>query len=158
MLDEEIVWVPKQMAEEIKNLREGVTKEDLILSYIKLCKSDLQSQIESMDEDVIIFQGLMAKARQSFEKAKNEHLTAAYDLWESFDKDLPSTRKKVESMISSLGPLVEKLQEVDDLMRKIRSYDIEKLLALVNALSCHFNHDGQTGKMLKFLFDNYTGK
>ena len=155
MEEEELVWMPKRLAEDIKSLKDGLTKENLILAYIKHCKKDLQSQIESMDEDVLIFQGLMAKARQSFEKAKNEHLTAAYDLWESFDKDLPSTNAKVKSIVSSIDPLVGKLQEVDGLMGKIRKYDIEKLLELVRELNGHFDSGGETGKVLKFLFENY---
>jgi len=79
--EREFVYVPKSLAKKIKELEDGKVKEDLILEYLDKSRKEVKANLETLEDDVIQYQGIMIKAKQTFEKAKNEQLTASYDLW-----------------------------------------------------------------------------
>ena len=65
------------------------------LEIIRLYYKWSPAIVEAMEEDAAIFSGLMLKVKQSFGKAKDEALSASYDLWEKYDQERPSVEKKV---------------------------------------------------------------
>jgi archaellum component FlaC len=153
--ENEIVWLPKKLAEQVKEVTDEKRKELLILRFIEDSKIDLQASLESLDEDVVRYKGSMIRARKAFEEAKNEQLNANYELWKKFDAELPSVEAKVQTLTKKLHPLKKELEEIKELMNGIRDYDIKLLLELVKNLHSYLNYDSDTSKILRFLFENY---
>lgn len=151
--EKELVWVPKELAEKINELGEGLTKENLVLSYIEQAKRDIQGELDSLDESILLFRGMMVKARQDFEKAKNAELEANYAVWENSEKDFEAMREKAKCMVETLKPLKEELQEVCDLLNRIDKWGIEGFLELLKKLNQNFY--GETKEMLQFLLNNW---
>lgn len=153
--EKELVWLPKSVAKQVQEVIEEKAKETVILRFIEDSKRDIQICLESLDEDVIRYKGAMIRARKAFEEAKNEQLTANYEMWEAFQKELPNVETKIQKMKEKILPLKKELDEIKTLIDGVRTWDIEELLKSVESVSRHLSYDGDTGKLLKFLFENY---
>lgn len=154
----ELVWVPARFKKEFEAIDDEGKKEYLILQYIQEAKNDLKYSIESLDDDVASFKGSMIKVRKAFEEAKNEQLTANYELWEKFDKELPSVTRKIDILNDKLTPLIKNFGIIEEKIGKIRTWEIDKLLELVEKLDSYLSYNNDTSKILKFLFENYPAK
>lgn len=153
--EKEIVWLPKELAKQVKEVIDDKQKEKLIAGFIEESKREIQSNLDELDESVIRYKGLMIKAKMAFEEAKSEQLSASYDLWDKFEKELPKVTEKVEKVKAQVEPLKKQMEEITKLMDGIRKYDVEKLLELVRELNSYLEYNGETAKILRFLFTNY---
>jgi uncharacterized protein YPO0396 len=153
---QELIWVDEEFAKRYAEIKTDESKlralDDYLKGVMEESKEEFKAQLTLMDEDVAIYMGLMLKAKQAFKKAKDEQLSASYALWEEFDKELPSTRKKVENILNELNPLVEKIKEVNSLLVQVRSYDMEKVIATVKEMSRLY---GEQKAMIDFLVKNF---
>jgi len=160
MKERELIWVEKEFAGKYKEIESDESKKELRIKMFEqylekiseTSKKEFKANFESLEEDVAIYNGLMLKIKQSFEKAKNEQLQASYALWEKFDKEIPSIREKTQSIIGELEPLEKKLTTIESLLSKIRTYDMEKFIEVMGRLSGMY---GKQKKMVDFLVKNF---
>jgi len=152
--EKEFVWLPKSIAKKLKDIEkpESALSAEIINEYIKDVKTSMRVEVESLDEDVQIFKGLMIQARQRFEDAKNAQLEASYKLWEDFEAKLPGLEEKVDIAIRKLKPLEIKCNELSEIMQKIDSFKIERLAEAIAKLSTLYE---ENQKMVNFLICNY---
>lgn len=157
---QELVWVDKEFAERLKKLEtDKATREQQLKVFDEYItrvndsiRRDFKSNLESIEEDAAIFTGLMLKTRQAFEKAKQEQLIGTEEIWEKFEKELPSMREKTQKVIDTLRPLKTQLAEINDMMGKIRTIDIERFIEVLSRLS---TMHGQQREMFDFLMKNF---
>lgn len=160
---EELIWVEKEFADKYNELVGDANKKEeqikMFNEYMETVKAEskreFKNNFENLDEDVAIYKGLMLHVKQAFEKAKTEQLEASYGLWEEFDKEMPNVKEKTQKLIDMLDPLTKKLAEVDGFMNKIRTYDFEKLIEVIEKFAGLY---GQNRHMLEFLIQNYKAK
>lgn len=148
----EFIRVPESLAQKIKDLTDTVEIEKEIVAYIEKSKKELHSQLDCFDEDILIFRGQLAKAKQAFKEAQETHYGETYELWENFNKTLPSTKKFIETAVATLDPLKKELNSVNELMNSISRWDLEKILELLDRIG---QADPTSREMLKFLFENF---
>ena len=161
MKDKELIWVEKEFAvkyqelekEESKNAERIKAFEEYMDKLEAKSKSDFKANFESLEEDVAIYTGLMLKVKQAFEKAKNEQLDASYALWEKFESEIPNIKQKTQKIIDELRPLQEELKKTSDLLAKIDTYDMERVIETIGKLSSLY---GESKNMVEFLVNNYT--
>lgn len=131
----ELVWVSAELAERYKKLGSDEARYQVFEEYLdtisKQSNKDFRANLDGLEEDVAIYTGLMFKVKQAFEKAKNEQLSASYDLWERFEDELPSTNKKIDRLISVIDPLVAKLETVNHNLKRIDTFNVERLIKLL---------------------------
>lgn len=151
----EYVSVPKSLAQKIKGVKETKVLEEEIRKYIEESKRDLRVNIESLDDDVLMYKASMVKAKNAFEQAKTEQLDASYAMWEKFDEELGQIRKKVAATKDAILPLKQELDDLNKKMASIRTWDLEKILELLKQISYYVDTESDSGKILKFLFENY---
>jgi predicted RNase H-like nuclease (RuvC/YqgF family) len=151
--EKELVWLPKEVAARVKQLEDAKKSGDLVLEYVEQSKRDLKTSLESLEDDVIRFKSQMISARKKFEDAKNVELEANYAVWEKFDLEKSSIRKKAGELKDELKPMIDELKQVKQLMDQINTYDIQRLLTIIKDLNHSFY--GETGNILTFLFNNY---
>lgn len=156
MKETELIWVDKKFAVEYNKLKSDEEKEKVFEEYLSQLSLETQKEfkvnLESIEEDVAIYTGLMLKAKQAFEKAKNEQLTASYELWEGFEKELPSTKEKVNKIVNILKPLTAELKQINDLLREI---DIHNIEGLSKTITDFVNLYGENREVFDFLIKNF---
>jgi len=158
--NKELIWVEKEFAERYKVLESDKSKneqrckalDEYISKISETSKSDFKANLESLEEDVAIYTGLMLKVKQAFGKAKDEALEASYALWEKFDEEKPSVRKKVSDFCDMLDPLEKKLNSINDALGKIRTYNIDRLVESMQKLTglC-----GESRDMFDFIIKHF---
>lgn len=158
--NEELIWVEKDFAakyqilhsEQGKNEERIAALDEYINKIKEQSRSNFKANLESLEEDVAIYTGLMLKVKQAFGKAKDEQLNVSYELWEKFDKDIPSVKEKVDNIVSTLDPLQKKLETINALLGKIRTYEMDKVIESVEKLSSLY---GKQKDMIDFLVSNF---
>ena len=160
MKEKELIWVSKEFAEKYKVLENDTSKRDeqekMFNEYLESVKEsvrcDFKANLESIEEEAAIFTGLLLKTRQAFEKAKNEHCEASYALWEGFDKERGSIKEKTTKLITELKPLKDELIEINELMGKIKTYEMDRVIETIDKLNGLY---GNSKAMIKFLVNNF---
>lgn len=152
----ELIWVDKEFAKEYKKLSEQNEKIFALHEYLNTVKEETrkeyQQELECMKEDAAIYSGLLLQVKRSFGEAKQEHFAASYELWEEFEKDLPSVREKVEKITDELSPLKESIDELKKSIAGVDLYRIERVLEAVTK----FNEMSETSKtVMRFLINNF---
>lgn len=163
MDNKELIWVSKEFAEKWKKLKEAeTTREQQEIVFNKYMESvqaevqkDFRANLEVLEEDAAIFTGLMLKTKQAFEKAKNEQLDASYQLWENFEKDIPSVREKTQKIIDQLKPLAAQAVEINKSLATIKTYEIDRI---TESLRAFFNLTGNNKKLFEFIINNFKSK
>lgn len=154
--EKQLVWVKKDQAERFNKLESDEKRYEAFEEYIKSVSAEsffeFKTNFENLEEDVAIYTGLMLKVKQTFGKAKHEQLIASYELWEKFEEELPNVRKKVDKVLEILEPLVEKLNKLNNTLKSIQTYDVEKLIETVERLT---NLYGTNKSMIEFLVNNF---
>ena len=140
---EEHIWVDKEFADKWKALNSGkATREEQEKVFDEYCKKvssqvrkDFEYSLSSLEEDAVMFKGLMIKVRKAFEEAKNEHLEASEALWENFEKEIPSVKKKVDQLTKLVDPLTKQLDAITQQFSKINTYHLKQVVELVQLVS-----------------------
>ena len=157
---EELIWVDAEFAQKYNELKGDKSKreeqlkalDEYIVSIREQSRKEFRANLDSLEEDVAIYVGLMVSVKQKFEAAKTEQLQASYSLWEKFDKELPNIQDKTNKMIECLNPLVEKLTQVNELLGKIQIYNFNDVIKAIERIG---NLYGESKGMVEFLVNNY---
>jgi hypothetical protein len=147
--EKDLVWLPKNLCKKIKELEDT---DKFILDYIEESKKDIQLNIEAFDEEILIYKGLMAKARQGFLEAKTEALETNYAIWDSFDKESKNIYDKSSKLKDSLGPLTQELEKINGLIDKVRTHRIDELMSTIEKFNSLY---GQNKEVFEFLLNNF---
>lgn len=158
--DQELIWVDKEVAERYKEISDDDTKRaeqiKIVNEYIdqvgEKSKKEFRANLDNLEEDVAIYKGLMLNVKQAFEKAKDEQLRGSYELWEQFEKDLPSIKDKTNEIVEALDPLVAQLTKVNDLLGKIQMWNFDKVIETVERFAATY---GESKEMVEFLIKNF---
>lgn len=150
-----LVWLPTKLAEKIESVNDPASTEalKLINEYIDKTRKNYKENLGLLDEDVLMFRGLLIGIKKQYEEALNAQLNSEYELWENIDKERPRLSKKIQALTDDLQPLVSTLTTITDLLKTIRIWEIKELVTNVQYLSSHLQ--GETGKMIKFICTKY---
>lgn len=140
---EERIWVDKDFAEKWKVLKsEKATREEQERVFDEYCKKvtsqvrkDFELNISSLEEDAVMFKGLMIKVRKAFEEAKNEYLEASEAVWEKFEKEVPSIQKNIDRLTKLVDPLSKQLDVVKKKFETISTYNYKQVVELIQLVS-----------------------
>lgn len=150
--ERDLVWLPKSLANKIKEVEDIKTIEKEILNYVCEIKNSLKLNTESMDEEIIQYRAYMIKARDAFKKAKDEELDAFYSLWETYDKDISKIKTQVNKAKEGLNPLLSELQTIKKEISTIDTWGFDKISESIQKVSSLY---GENKEMFMFLVNNY---
>lgn len=150
--EKDLIWLPKQLAQKIKDVEDVKKLEAEIISYCQEVEQSLKTDVECMDDTIIQFKANLIKAKTEFKKAKDEELDAMYKLWEDYDVELSKTRKQVETAKASLEPLKKELQEVKALIQGFDTWGMKDLFETVKNFTDLW---GRNKEVFEFLMKNY---
>jgi chaperonin cofactor prefoldin len=163
MANKRYMYVDTEIADKIEALQKDENTRDQQEKvwneyFEKLNKNiqrDFEASLEVLEENSVMFAGLMLKVKQSFTKAADEHLKSSYEVWENYDKSLPSIKDKTQKMINVLTPLKNELTEINTLIGKINTWDIDRLIKTIGCLSEMY---GTNKEMVEFLVNHFSKK
>lgn len=155
--EKDLVWVPKKLADEIKAYKDPFSDEVVALMerYIDESKNEWKLSFESLEEDLLMYRGLMVKTKKAFEAAKNEQCEAVYDFWDKIEEEIPKTEEKINNLVKLFDPLEKKLDKLNSSLAKIDTYQIERFTELVAKLDSILSCKGNTNDMMVFLMENF---
>lgn len=153
---QKLIWVDEDQAiryEQCQSEEEGHKVFDEYIDKVKEeSKRDFKANLETLEEDVAIYTGLMLKVKQAFEKAKDEQLSLSYLVWENFEKEVPSIRNNVSKIVKILDPLETKLKYINEQLKKIDTWNIERV---INAITAFNDLSAKNKQMFEFLINNF---
>lgn len=150
MDEKELVWVSKDLAKKIKSLENS---DNFVLEFIEESKKDLKANFDAIDDEIIQYKANMIKAREAFRIAKDEMLSANYEIWEKFDTDRKSLYGAANLLVEKLKPLKDELATISDLMNKIDKWGIQSFVESLDKIIYLINSDKK--EILQFLINNY---
>lgn len=150
--EKELVWLPKSLAAKVEALKDS---DNFVEEYIEQSKREINTNLESFDNEIISYKANMIKARKEFQIAKDEMIQANYEMWEKFDEERKSTYNLAEKMVETLKPLKDELVEIQKLMDGIHKWRIEDLLKMLKEINGCAPEGSKTRDMLVFLMENF---
>ena len=147
--EKELVWLPKKLAKQIEGLE---NPDNFVKEYIEESKREIKTNLDNLDDDIIQYKAAMITARQKFKEAKDGVLKANYEVWEKFEEDNKSLRKMTDVLLSQLRPIKNEVDEINQTLSKISTYQMKDLLELLQKIG-YALQDNQTREVLKTLID-----
>jgi chromosome segregation ATPase len=140
---EELIWVDADFAERWKALKsKKAIREEREKIFDAYCdkvtsqvRDDFKVNLESIEEDAAMFEGLMIKVKKAFEKTKNEYMEASEALWEKFDKEIPSIQKNIDRLTGLVDPLTKQLDTITQKFHTINTYHLKQVVELIQLVS-----------------------
>ena len=108
----ELVWLPEEIAKKVKDVTDVDSINIEIMKYVNYVKLDLKTEIQNIDEDILLFRARMIQARNSFKEATDAELNGLYEIWETFDKDISKVKKQISEVIEVINPLKQEIGEI----------------------------------------------
>jgi len=153
MGEKEHIYVPKEIADKFKSFEDDVEAGEIVIQYIAKSKRDIETGLEALDEDVVIFKGWSARIKKAYREALDEQLESSYAMFEEMDSQMPSMYKRVDKVRESLEPLKRDIQEINKALEGINTYRMEGLLETISLIK-NALQDDKMKKVLKMLVDN----
>ena len=143
MDNKELIWVTTELKEawEKAGSEEEQTKE--FLKAIENKKIDVKCQIESLEEDVLLFKGIGIKYKTELEKVYNEQSNQLEKIWEDFNAS-DKIAKQSQKIKNALSPIVETIKSINKELDSVSTYKIENLISVIEK----FNHMTESDKKL----------
>lgn len=132
--------------------------QEFIDKFKKEVKDDFKNNLESIEEDVVVFRAYMLKAKDSYKKALQEELDGMYKVWEEFDLKRSDNKKKIDIILSDLKPIKTELESIKQLINEIDSaapkWQLTGMLDTFTKLN-NLMSDASVSSIAKFVIENY---
>jgi DNA repair ATPase RecN len=155
---EELVYffgrMPKKLADKLNALKDGKEMEKEIDGFIRESKLDMRASLESLDDAVLQYKASMVKARAAFREAKDEQLTASYQLWEKYEDDLKGITAYIDKIKTVTAPLKRDLEELRAHMQSINTWAAKDFLSILEKIDGSWGN-GSVREALTFLFQHF---
>lgn len=135
----ELIWVPEEFAKQYNDIESEEEKLKVFKAFLETVstksKEEFRINLEGLQEDVAIYNGLMLQAKKAFSDALSEQLSGSYKLWEEVSKQIPSTREKIECLKDEIRPITEELKSIESLLKNISTFQLEKTVEVISSVS-----------------------
>lgn len=149
------VYIRSDWADKIEQAVSDESQKAIIEQLIAESKKEYRLNYESLQEDVLIYKALMLQTKIAFKEAKEEYVKSSYELWENFEKELPSVREKTQHLINQMSPIKNELAQINSMLDSLKAWKFNDLIKAIEAIN---STDSKTLDMIKFLVDNYKTK
>ena len=142
MINEECVFVSKELADKIKSAKSDDRQLAVIQEYLDNAKNSMAGDLEGMEEDAIKFKGMLLSYKKAYKEALEAHNDAVYKLWEDIDGHLPNMKEKAKKLISDLDEVFPKLDEIiskfntiGNNIDRMNMYSLKEMVELVDKIN-----------------------
>jgi uncharacterized coiled-coil DUF342 family protein len=146
------LYIPKSLAKQLKDIQNGEETNKVILKYIEAVKNDIRLNAETFEPEILSFRAAIAKAKQEFEKAKNEEIDTFEAIWDNYDKQISEIKNKIKVLKETVEPLKKEMNELNKSLSALSIYGVDNLLTLIQKVQTLSENDA---KALSFFIENY---
>jgi len=139
----ELVWVTTELKEALDKASSDEEQTKIFLKVIEDKKIDVKYQIESLEEDVLLFKGIGIRYKIELEKIYNEQSLQLEKMWEDLNCG-DKIEKQVRKIRSTLSPVIETMKSINKEFDSISTYKVENLISVIEK----FNNMTATDKKL----------
>lgn len=148
--------IPKAIADEIRFMRNSETlNQKLIKDYVDGEMEFMKEQIREIDKISIQYRASLAKISDNFAEAYKEYepeldkITSELYAHESKINDtIQRINTKVTSVHASLSQVFDKMKNIEDKLRGIETYQLTRVIELIERFSAMTDSDKEIFKML----------
>ena len=152
--DKKFVYLPVELADQVESIGSDKVLSAVIEKYFEESMRDIKANLETLDDMVLQYKGLMSKAREEFRTASNDMVEKSYKTWEEFDAKTPVISRKVKAVCDELKPIHKSLTDLDTLINRLDFRHLERILDVVERVA---NMTPEAQKVMGFLIENWGG-
>jgi len=150
MNGQELIWVPVELKEAWDKAGSTEEQSKVFLKAIEDKKLDIKYEIDSLEEDVLLFKGLGIRYKTELGKVYDEQSAQLEKMWEDFNCG-DRIEKQVRVIKNTLSPIVEIMKNINKEFDSVSTYKIENLISVIEK----FNNMTTTDKkLLEILLNN----
>ena len=149
MEDRELLWVPKKLKEDWEKAFSEEEQIKIFYKAIEDKKFDIKNEIESLDEQVLIFKGIGLKYKNEFEKVYSEQAQQIEKIWMDFNCG-DKIYKQAKKIKDDLAPISECISSINSTLNNLSIYKIQDLINLIEKFNSMSDKDKE---LLKLLID-----
>ena len=128
----------------------------ILNEWVKKVRVNWKDNVEQLDEELTVYRATLISITKQYKTALEANLDNNYAVWEEVNKQIPSIREKTQVVLDTLKPVELELKTICGYIDKLNEWKLSKFLdTLANIRSCL---DGETGTMIKFLFEKFEVK
>ena len=114
---------------------QATDKNEVLIEYMRDFKKTLHGEFECMDEDILAFQGMLARAKARFTEVKEQHLSDCYEVWEGIDEKMPNFEDRAKSLERKLENSTRVLESLNKKIEGVNSYHVKSFIENISTLS-----------------------
>ena len=153
----DLVWLPKSVADKVKQLETVEEADRLVQEYIKTKRQDFNRELESLDDDVLIFKGSCLKHRQELKKVYVEQSELLDKLWEDCGDMGSKIHRHAVALAAELAPLTAEVKNlkasIDEVRRLIDNVSFYPQQTFIQTVESVARMDDKTKGLLRDLLD-----
>ena len=155
--ERDLVWLPKSVADKVKQLETVEEADRLVQEYIKTKRQDFNRELESLDDDVLIFKGSCLKHRQELKKVYVEQSELLDKLWEDCGDMGSKIHRHAVALAAELAPLTAEVKNlkasIDEVRRLIDSVSFYPQQTFIQTVESVARMDDKTKGLLRDLLE-----
>lgn len=160
--EKDLIWVPKKLAEEYKQLESCEEQEKLVKQVLRDRKLDIENELNMLSEDAIRFKASCLAHRNELHKIYMEEYGKVDQILSDTDSLHAKVRadaKKLESDLrpisDSINGMLENFSKLKKQLEEFNVYGADRVVDLVGRIS---QLDEKSKDALVFLAHNYMKK
>lgn len=146
----ELIWVSTELKEAWDKADSDEEQSKIFFKVIEDKKLDIKYEIESLEEDVLLFKGLGIRYKIELEKVYNEQSTQLEKMWEDFNCS-DKIAKQAQKIKSTLSPVIETMKSINKEFDSVSTYKVENLIEVIEKFN---NMTATDKKLLEILLNN----
>ena len=157
MEEKDLVWLPKSVADKVKQIETVEEADRLIQEYIQLKRESFKHELDNLDDDVLIFKGACLKHRTELKKVYNEQSDLLDKLWEDCGDMGSKIHRHAAALAAELEPLTAEVKSlkssIEEVKRLIGQVDFYPQQTFIQAVESIARMDDKTKGLLRDLLD-----
>jgi methyl-accepting chemotaxis protein len=133
-MEKELVWLPKELAQQFESATNPDLAEQIILHHIELMKRDIQISIESLDDDILRFKTKGLEYRSALNAAWSAEYEKLQQLFNDQQAKINEIREQIKTQAKAIEPLTQEAQRLTEKLASIPTYRIEETAKAVEHL------------------------
>ena len=143
----EYVQLPKDLYDKLVEAKSRQEQEKMFFAEIEARKTDIKNEIENLEDDVLRFKAVGIRYKSSLEKIYEEQAVELDKLWECMNLE-DNIYSKLKTMNSQLSQFKNDIKQINESMNHLNSYNLEKIISLVEKFNGFTNQDKEIIKYL----------
>lgn len=129
------IWVPEEIGKRYEQATGDGTKIDIIETLIQSMKNDVKMSLESFDDDVLAYKGMVLKYKKAFQEVYENQSEKIDQLWEDIQKTLPRQDDLIKQVKDSLVPILDCIEKLAKKVEHVNTYHLMRMVELIDKVN-----------------------